>query len=63
MYLWSVGIQCLIVEMFAPEVSPNTIKDWFSFCRDICTKHLEENPVMFDNTNVKVELQIDKSLF
>jgi len=44
-------------------VSANTVQDWFSFCRDICIKHYEEEQVKFVSTDVNCEVQIDESIF
>ena len=62
-YLWSTGVPAFICQRQLPEISHKTINDWYSFCRDICIKKFETEPVQFDSNQVSVEVQVDESLF
>ena len=63
MYLWSNGVQAFICRRLLPNLNERTIHDWYSFCRDICIKHFDDNPTQFNKGNLQTELQIDESIF
>ena len=62
-YFWSTGVQAFICCRFLPHLNRKMVNDWYSFCRDICIKHFNDNPVQFNNGDVTSEIQIDESIF
>ena len=46
-----------------PNVSQKTIIDWYSFCRDIGSKTLMDNPLLLEGTVSGNIVNLDKSLF
>ena len=46
-----------------PNVSHKTVIDWYSFCRDIASKTLLDNPLLLEGTVSGNIVEIDESLF
>lgn len=61
MYWWCLDVKQSTVKMELGISCPNTLVDWFNFCRDICTAYLIDNQMPIGGAGVTVE--IDESKF